>query len=56
MNDASFKSGTVLIEDGYAYFKFDKFYDKLRSKNWKYSDRDWETCIVHGFWSIYFCM
>ena len=38
MNDASFKSGTVLIEDGYAYFKFDKFYDKLRSKNWKYSE------------------
>ena len=33
-----FKSGTVLIEDGYAYFKFDKFYDKLRSKNWKYSE------------------
>ena len=38
MNDASFKSGTVLIEDGYAYFKFDKFYDKLRSKNWKHGE------------------
>ena len=38
MNDASFKSGTVLIEDGYAYFKFEKFYDKLRAKNWKYSE------------------
>ena len=38
MNDASFKSGTVLIEDGYAYFKFDKFYDRLRSKNWKYTE------------------
>jgi hypothetical protein len=39
MNDAAFKSGTVLIEEGsYAYFKFDKFYDKLRSKNWKYSE------------------
>ena len=38
MNDASFKSGTVLIEEGYAYFKFDKFYDKLRSKNWKYTE------------------
>ena len=37
-NDASFKTGTVLIEDGYAFFKFDKFYDKLKSKNWKYSE------------------
>jgi hypothetical protein len=38
MNDAAFKSGTVLIEEGRAYFKFDKFYDKLRSKNWKHSE------------------
>ena len=38
MNDAAFKSGTVLIEDGYAYFKFDKFYDKLKSKNWKHGE------------------
>jgi len=38
MNDAGFKTGTVLIEDGYAFFKFDKFYDKLKSKNWKYSE------------------
>ena len=38
MNDASFKSGTVLVEDGYAYFKFDKFYDKLKSKNWKHGE------------------
>ena len=37
-NDASFKSGTVLVEEGYAYFKFDKFYDKLKSKNWKYGE------------------
>ena len=37
-NDASFKSGTVLIEEGYAFFKFDKFYDRLKSKNWKYSE------------------
>ena len=38
MNDAAFKSGTVLIEDGIAYFKFDKFYDKLKAKNWKHSE------------------
>ena len=39
MNDASFKSGTVFIEDEtYAYFKWDKFYDRLKSKNWKYNE------------------
>ena len=38
MNDAGFKSGTVLIEEDYAFFKFDKFYDKLKSKNWKYTE------------------
>ena len=38
MNDASFKSGTVLIEEGYAYFKFDKFYDRLKAKNWKHGE------------------
>jgi len=36
--DASFKTGTVLIEDGHAFFKFNKFYDKLKAKNWKYSE------------------
>ena len=36
--DASFKTGTVLIQDGYAFFKFNKFYDKLKSKDWKYSE------------------
>jgi len=38
MNDSSFKSGTVLIEEGFAYFRFEKFYDKLKAKNWKYSE------------------
>ena len=38
MNDAAFKSGTVLIEEGFAYFRFEKFYDKLKAKNWKYSE------------------
>ena len=37
-SDAAFKTGTVLIQDGYAFFKFDKFYDKLKSKDWKYSE------------------
>ena len=37
-SDAAFKTGTVLIHGGYAFFKFDKFYDKLKSKDWKYSE------------------
>ena len=37
-NDAAFKSGSALIEGKYAYFKFDKFYDRLRSKDWKYKE------------------
>ena len=37
-SDAAFKTGAVLIEGEYAFFKFDKFYDKLKAKNWKYSE------------------
>ncbi len=37
-SDAAFKTGSVLIEGDYAFFKFDKFYDKLKAKNWKYSE------------------
>jgi hypothetical protein len=37
-NDAAFKSGSVLMEDGYAFFKFDKFYDRLKAKDWKYKE------------------
>ena len=36
--DASFKTGTVLIQEGHAFFKFNKFYDKLKSKDWKYNE------------------
>ena len=36
--DAAFKSGSVLIEGEYAFFKFDKFYDRLKSKDWKYKE------------------
>jgi hypothetical protein len=32
---ASFKSGAVLIEEGYAYFKFTNFYNTLKNKEWK---------------------
>ena len=37
-SDAAFKTGSVLIEGDYAYFKFDKFFDKLKTKNWKYNE------------------
>jgi hypothetical protein len=37
-SDAAFKTGAVLMEGEYAFFKFDKFYDKLKAKNWKYSE------------------
>ena len=53
-NDAAFKSGSVLIEEEYAYFKFDKFYDRLKSKDWKYKEEKtgrmmqviYETCEI----------
>ena len=38
-NDASFKTGSSLIEDDYAFFKFDKFYKKIKkAKDWKYQE------------------
>ena len=37
-SDAAFKTGSVLIENDLAFFKFDKFFDKLKSKNWKHSE------------------
>ena len=38
LTDAAFKSGSVLIEGEYAFFKFDKFYERLKSKDWKYKE------------------
>ena len=37
-NDVSFKSGGVLIDDDYAYFKFTNFYNKLKTNGWKYPE------------------
>jgi hypothetical protein len=34
-SNASFKTGAVLIEDNYAYFKYQSFYNSLKSKDWK---------------------
>ena len=47
--DASFKTGTVLIQDEYAFFKFDKFYDKLKSKNWKYNEDKTGTMMMKTY-------
>ena len=48
-SDASFKTGTVLIQDGHAFFKFDKFYDKLKSKNWKYNEDKTGTMMMKTY-------
>ena len=48
-NDAAFKSGTVLIEGDYAFFKFDKFYDKLKAKDWKYKEEKTGRIMVHTY-------
>ena len=37
-NDAAFKTGSVLIEGDYAFFKFDKFFERLKAKDWKYKE------------------
>ena len=48
-NDAAFKSGTVLIEGDYAFFKFDKFYDKLKAKDWKYKEEKTGRIMEHTY-------
>ena len=35
VSDASFKSGSVLIEDGFAYFTMEVFFNYLKNKEWK---------------------
>ena len=45
-NDASFKSGTTLIQDGYAYFKFDTFYKKLKNRGWHYPEDKTGTMML----------
>ena len=36
-NDTSFRSGSVLFEDKYLYFKFTPFYNEAKNKEWKES-------------------
>jgi len=47
--DAAFKSGTVLIEGDYAFFKFEKFYDRLKAKDWKYKEEKTGRIMVHTY-------
>jgi hypothetical protein len=48
-NDAAFKSGSVLIEGEYAFFKFEKFYDRLKAKDWKYKEEKTGRIMQHTY-------
>ena len=48
-NDAAFKSGSVFIEGEYAFFKFEKFYDRLKSKDWKYKEEKTGRIMEHTY-------
>ena len=48
-NDAAFKSGSVLIEGEYAFFKFEKFYDRLKAKDWKYKEEKTGRIMEHMY-------
>ena len=49
VNDAAFKSGSVLIEGEYAFFKFEKFYDRLKAKDWKYKEEKTGRIMQHTY-------
>ncbi len=48
-NDAAFKSGSVLIEGEYAFFKFEKLYDRLKAKDWKYKEEKTGRIMQHTY-------
>ncbi len=48
-NDAAFKSGSVFIEGEHAFFKFEKFYDRLKSKDWKYKEEKTGRIMEHTY-------
>jgi hypothetical protein len=48
-NDAAFKSGAVLIEGEYAFFKLEKFFDRLKAKDWKYKEEKTGRIMVHTY-------
>ena len=49
VNDAAFKSGSVLIEGEYAFFKFEKLYDRLKAKDWKYKEEKTGRIMQHTY-------
>jgi len=48
-NDAAFKSGSVLIEEEYAFFKLEKFFDRLKAKDWKYKEEKTGRIMEHTY-------
>ena len=48
-NDAAFKSGSVLIEGEYAFFKLEKFFDRLKAKDWKYKEEKTGRIMEHTY-------
>ena len=48
-NDAAFKSGSVFIEGEYAFFKFEKLYDRLKAKDWKYKEEKTGRIMEHTY-------
>ena len=48
-NDAAFKTGSVFIEGDYAFFKFEKFYDRLKAKDWKYKEEKTGRIMEHTY-------
>ena len=45
----SFKTGTVLLENGKAYFLFNKFYDHLKTLEWRIDEAETRTMIYDVF-------
>jgi len=43
----SFSSGRPLVEDKFAWFVFDKFFDKLKNEEWKYDAQKTSYMITH---------
>ena len=43
------KVGLSLIEGEYAFFKFEKFYDRLKSKDWKYKEEKTGRIMQHTY-------
>ena len=35
VSDTSFRNGSTLIDDGYAYFVLEPFFNHLKNKEWK---------------------